>query len=207
MYAVSNLSSHAQATTRRSFDANAAAEDLSTSQRRDRLYESIGGPLMAWLYEEAETRGHDSHAMAHAIGSTPGYLNALRNGHKKTESIGQATIERMAAYLGVPPVVVKIVGGSLPASDFACAAQGDAELLNRTMKRIERDPVVRPMLRTSLTELPDTAQRVIAAMYGEISGRDVFAHCQIPEIVRHLQRASAIHLQAMREAGQLEEKH
>lgn len=162
---------------------------------------------MTWLYDEAEIRGHDSHAMAHTIGATTSYLNSLRNGHKRTECIGQRTVEQMAAYLGVPPVVVKIVGGVLPASDFVCADQSEEAVLLRTIQRIERDPVVRPLLRTSLSTLPTDAQRVVAALYAETSGQDVFAHCRIPDIVQHLQRASAIHEASLREAARQETKH
>ena len=44
-----------------------------------------------------------------------------------------------------------------------------------------------------MSQLTLSAKRALVAMYVEASGRDVFGMHQLPEMVRWLQRAAAIH--------------
>mgnify|MGYP001600330484 FL=1 len=82
-----------QATRRKTsqleFTAAQSCGSESKADRVERLYQSPGGPLMGWVFDEAHTRGHDVKEMAQALGVTYGYINQMRNGIRSTEGISQ----------------------------------------------------------------------------------------------------------------------
>lgn len=95
------------------------------SDRWKRLYGTPGGPLMGWLLEEAENRGMDLAALATELRVTVGYLAQLRSGIRDCANISREFAAVCAVFLGVPTVVVLIVGGHLKLVDFVCATDFD----------------------------------------------------------------------------------
>ena len=187
-----------------------SATDASVSEtpqeRQRRIYRAEGGPLMGWLEDEARARGHDQKTTCFHLGVTSGYLNQLRSGLRSTANIVQATCDSFAHYLGVPPIVVKVVSGQIRSSDFATRAQSEESLLMRAMLHIERDPAIGPMLRSRLRTLPVEAKRVVALMYGEVSGTDVLGTAKVPDMVHWLARAVDRHNDSALEAMQCDEE-
>ncbi len=90
----------------------------TAEQRVARLYASPGGPLVGWLYDECRRRGQEYRQMADALGVTYGYINQLRSGVRLVRQISDEFAVNCARYLGVPPVVVKMIAGRIPMSDF-----------------------------------------------------------------------------------------
>ncbi len=169
------------------------ASGESPKERVERLYAEDGGPLLGWLMDEAQLRGHLLNEMASALGVTYGYINQLRNGIRKVSNISNEFARSCANYLGVPPVVIKLVSGSISLSDFAWPAVDEDMVVERAFKRMLTDPNVRPSLPRHAQKLPVAAKRAMVMMYADITGVDIFGVRQLPDIVHWLQRAAIVH--------------
>ena len=177
-----------------------ALEDESREERVSRLYASPGGPLIGWLFDECRRRRQEYREMAACLGVTYGYVNQLRSGIRQARHISDDFAVSCAHYLGVPPVVVKMVAGRIPMSDFVTPREPEVDALDRAMAQMLDDPVARRNLPADMSQLTLSAKRALVAMYVEASGRDVFGMHQLPEMVRWLQRAATIHDESEAEA-------
>lgn len=90
-----------------------------------RIYRAECGPFMAWLLDEAVSRGMDGPALARELGVTTGYLAQLHNGVRQSASISSDFAAACGVFLGVPAVVVQVVAGRLTLLDFVCATDLD----------------------------------------------------------------------------------
>lgn len=95
------------------------------SERWKRIYRTTGGPLMAWLLDEAIGRNMDASALARELGVTTGYLAQLHSGVREPANISRDFAAACGAFLGVPAVVVQVVAGHLTLLDFVCATDLD----------------------------------------------------------------------------------
>ena len=181
------------ATPQKKYTPSPAAVEESKEERVSRLYASPGGPLIGWLFDECRRRRQEYREMAACLGVTYGYVNQLRSGIRQARHISDDFAVSCAHYLGVPPVVVKMVAGRIPMSDFVTPREPEVDALDRAMAQMLDDPVARRNLPADMSELTLSAKRALVAMYIEASGRDVFGMHQLPEMVRWLQRAAAIH--------------
>ena len=175
-------------------DTSKRSEPIETPKERvERLYAEDGGPLLGWLMDEAQLRGQLLNEMASALGVTYGYINQLRNGIRKVSNISNEFARSCANYLGVPPVVIKLVSGSISLSDFAWPAVDEDMVVERAFQRMLCDPNVRPSLPRNAHKLPVPAKRAMVMMYADITGVDIFGVRQLPDIVHWLQRAAIVH--------------
>ncbi|WP_236676823.1 helix-turn-helix domain-containing protein [Aquariibacter lacus] len=170
------------------------------AQRVTRLYATEGGPLIGWLYDECRRRGQEFREMAAALGVTYGYINQLRSGIRQVRQISDDFAVRCANYLGVPPVVVKMVAGRIPMSDFVHPREPLQDAIDRAMARMLDDPAARHILPADMSGLSLDAKQSLVAMYQECTGHDLLGACQLPELVRWLQRAAMIHDESEAEA-------
>lgn len=179
----------------------AAAKTKKSSQKKDetaaervsRLYSYPGGPLVGWLFDEARRRGQDYKDMAAELGVTYGYINQLRSGLRSPAHISQEMADGCARYLGVPTIVVKLVAGRIMLSDFLYPDESEADTLDRALRQVQDDPKVRQLVPYELALFPQDAKKVIALLYSEATGQDVLGVRELPEMLRTLQRAAAIH--------------
>ena len=165
----------------------------SAEERVSRLYTAEGGPLLNWLWDEARRRQLTIQDLAREVGVTSGYLHQLKTGFRKTSQISKPFASAVAEYLGVPTVVVLILSGYLTMSDFAVRAESEDVMLERAMRLIQDDPVMRSSIPVDLSQLSVDAKRAVALMYEEVSGKDVFQTHGLPDMVRWLQRAALEH--------------
>jgi len=177
-------------------------------ERVRRIYQARGGPIIGWLVDEARRRGHDMQMMSRELGVTYGYINQLRSGHRSTENLSQGVVDACARYLGVAPIVVKIVAGIVTMHDFSQQQESAEEQVERINRRLLDDPVVRAAVPVDIAHLDKDAKRALAFLYAESSATDVFDLRGLPDIVRWLQRAAVIHdeseglaLEAQRQAN------
>lgn len=177
-----------------------ASANETPEERVTRLYATPGGPLIGWLYDECRRRGHDYRHMAEALGVTYGYINQLRSGLRHVRQISDDFAVSCARYLGVPPVVVKMIAGRIPMSDFVHPQVPLQDALDRAMAQMLDDPVARHVLPADMSGLSLEAKQSLVAMYLECSGRDLLGARQLPELVRWLQRAATIHDESEGEA-------
>ncbi|MEO7032112.1 MAG: hypothetical protein ABI351_01135 [Herbaspirillum sp.] len=165
----------------------------SNEERVQRLYNSDGGPLVGWLFDEARRRRQDYKMMARELGVTYGYINQLRTGMRSPAQISQEMAEACGRYLGVPTVVVKLVCGSLRMSDFASRQENKEEVIERGLRQIQDDLRVRKLLPCNLHELSFEAKEAIVMLYAQTAGHDVMGLNELPGMLQLLQRAAVIH--------------
>lgn len=99
--------------------------DETATQRWQRLYRTEGGPLMAWLLDEAVAQKMDLQMLARELGVTTGYLSQLHCGQRSTADISHRFAAACGVFLKVPCVVVQVVAGRLTLLDFVCASDLD----------------------------------------------------------------------------------
>lgn len=172
----------------------------SPEQRVERLYATPGGPLIGWLYDECRRRGQEYREMAMALGVTYGYINQLRTGVRQTHNISDDFAFSCARYLGVPPVVVKVIAGRIPLSDFVSPNESPEDAADRAMAQMLDDPLVRQVLPADLSGLSLEAKQALVSMYVEYSGRDLVGFKSLPEMVKWLQFAVSVHEKSCAEA-------
>jgi transcriptional regulator with XRE-family HTH domain len=165
----------------------------SADQRVSRLYNAEGGPLIGWLLDEAHRRQMDLQDMARAVGVTYGYINQLRTGIRKSSQISKCFAIACARFLRVPTVIILLISGSLTMSDFSVHAESEEAMLERAMRLIQDDPVIRSGVPVNLSNLCLDGKKAVAALYAEVSGKDVFQTHQLPDMLRWLQRAALDH--------------
>lgn len=160
--------------------------------RRDEVlsfYRAQGGPLLAWLKEEASRRGDSLSKLAHALGVEVSYLLALQAGRRHTAHIGQEFADSCAQYLGVPAIVVKLLAGRICPGDFVTPGSTQQVWRRRALTQLSQDPVFGPLLPADLSAQSGQLQDAVIALYGEATGIDVHQHRRLPVILQHLQRA------------------
>ncbi|TVT50493.1 MAG: hypothetical protein FHP94_03145 [Denitromonas halophila] len=170
----------------------------SAEQRVQRLYSAKGGPLISWLFDEARARGMQINAMADQLGVTYGYINQLRSGIRDTAAIGQGFAEACGRFLGVPPVVVKLLGGRIVLSDFVAPNESEEQLVGRAFRAMLEDPVARKCLPADVNGLPADARRALVLMYVESSGNVLFQLDSLPVMLKHLHSAALVHGENLR---------
>ena len=171
----------------------ASSPELTSSSRVAQLYANKGGPLIGWLEEEAARKGHELKELAGELGLTVSHLRQLKAGLRRTDVIKPALVQACARYLGVPPIVVKLLAGQIRMNDFVCPNQSKEQIIERAFARMAANPQVRQILPMNLTGLPVEAKKAMVLLYAEVSGEDVMGYQQLPDVVRWLQRAVLIH--------------
>lgn len=179
----------------------AVSPQESPEQRLMRLYTAEGGPLLGWLSEECDRRGQTRRELAEELGVTYSYIYQLRCGVRQTRHLSSEVTSACARYLGVPPVVVKLLAGVLQMSDFAWPTQSEETVMDKALDTMKLDPVARTLLPADVKSLPLSAKRSLALMYAESSRQDVFGVRQLPDVLQWLQRAAVIHDENEARAG------
>lgn len=174
-------------------DNGQASAQETPEQRLVRLYTAKGGPLLGWLFEECDRRGQTRLEMTDELGVTYSYIYQLRCGVRQTRHLSSEVAGACARYLGVPPVVVKLLAGVIPMTDFTWPSQSEDDVIDRALDSMKSDPVARALLPAEVKSLPLEAKRAFALLYSESSGQDVFGARRLPDVLQWLQRAALIH--------------
>ena len=174
-------------------DGQSASTPESAEQRLMRLYAAEGGPLLGWLFDECDRRGQTRRDMADELGVTYSYVYQLRCGVRQTRHLSPEVAGACARYLGVPPVVVKLLAGVIPMADFVWPSQSEEEVVDRALDTMRLDPVARTLLPAGVKSLPLTAKRALVLIYTESSRQDVLGVRHLPDVLHWLQRAALVH--------------
>ena len=154
-------------------DFKPAPEGESDFDRVERLYKSPGGVLIGWLEDDAQKQGHDFREMAEALGVTMGYILQLRSGIRRVQDITHDFCASCAKYLGVPTIAVKVLAGVVRLTDFLNPAQTEEESIERAIRKMQDDPVIRQAVPMDLSSLSLEAKKAIVLLYTETSMQDV----------------------------------
>lgn len=181
---------------------DAETDEAALRARTMRCYRHPGGPLLGWLADEAKRRGHTGQAMSEALGVTAGYLHQLKSGHRQLANVSDAFAKSCARYLGVPPIVVKLLAGCVSVSDFLRPAASEPQTIERAFRAMLDDPAVRQLLPLNVDQLPPEARKALVMMYAEVTHSDVFGVRELPTLLRYLQQAAVVHDENLESAGQ-----
>jgi len=102
---------------------------------------------LGWMFDEARKRAMPLNEMAAALGVTYGYINQLMNSVRKTEDMSHDFCVKVARWLGVPTISVKIVAGVVRLSDFLQPAESEESAIERAIDHIQGDPIIRQAVR------------------------------------------------------------
>lgn len=147
-------------------------------------------PLLRALLREAQRRGHQLQQMAGSLGCTDDYVHQLRTGVRETRHIGQEFAENAAGYLGIPPVLVKLLAGRLNVRDFAWPQRSREEDIAESLASLRDDPVVGTLVPDALDRADPEVQEFVATLYMECSGEAPHRVRALPRMLDYLQRAA-----------------
>jgi transcriptional regulator with XRE-family HTH domain len=165
-------------------------------ERAGRLHRFPGGPLVGWLFDEARRRDEQIVELATALGVTTGFLAQLQNGQRDASHISADLAAACAKYLGVPPIVVKLVSGNIAMSDFLCPSESEEVTVDRALQQVVGDPRLRRSVPVDLLSLPLNAKKAIVFLFQEYSSVDCLSAQRLPNLVHWMQRAAMVHDEA-----------
>lgn len=186
-------------------DAPDDSDMESEASRRERVmtcYRHPGGPLLGWLADEAKRRGQTGQAMAESLGVTAGYIHQLRTGHRHLCNISDGFARSCARYLGVPPIVVKLLAGRIAVTDFLNPEVSEEALIERGFRSMLGDASVRELMPVDLDVLSPDARRALVMLYAEVTHADIFGARGLPNMLRYLQQAAVVHDENLESAEQ-----
>jgi transcriptional regulator with XRE-family HTH domain len=169
-----------------------SSDVMQQAERVESFHRGPGGAIMGWLFDEARSRQMTLLEMAAELKVTYGYINQLRNGIRKTEDVNHEFCYSAARFLGVPAIAVKIVAGVVRMSDFLHPAESEETAVERAIRQIQDDPVIRQAVPVDLSALSFEAKKAVALIYVQSSSRDVLGLKELPAIVHWCQRAAAL---------------
>ncbi len=168
----------------------AGPQGESPSQRLERLYRHPGGPLMGWLGDEANRKGHSPLEMSRALGVTQGYVLQLCHGLRNIQHVSQEFLDACGQYLGVPTIVCKVVSGNIRMSDFLHRTDAEQETVDCCIKQLMDDPEQSKVLPDDPMALEIVTRRALVLMHMTVEKNDFLGVKGLPAIVQWLQRCA-----------------
>ena len=173
--------------------SSTAASTASARARVDALYATPGGPLLGWLYEQSQRRGHDQQRLARELGVTSSYLRMLARGVRQTSCISHDFACACARYLGVPPVVVKLIAGHLRVTDFGWPQPSGGQWEARAVDLLQAHLAARREDGPDLTRASPELQQAWLVLKDTGLLSDLLNLRELPACVQWLQRAATHH--------------
>ena len=171
----------------------AAEQPEAPAARMSRLYRHPGGPLVAWLLDDARLRLHNAAKLAAELGVSIEELNLLEHGQALTLLRHRAFIASVARYLGIPPITARLLTGDISIRDFATVAEPEEVVIEREFARFCANPQLRALVPEACDEPSLDFKRFlldIHATHRELDWPDL---PRLPEVLRWLQRAAVVH--------------
>lgn len=179
----------------------------ANTRRRTVSTTKVNDPsLIRALVKEANRRGHQLQDMAKALGCTYSYIAQLRGGFRKTEHIGQDFAEKVAAYLGIPPALVKVLAGRVTLSDFLWPQRDPQQDIADCLEALRQDPVVGCYVPNELDEAAPEVQRFVWQLYTECAERHPTPSRELPRMMYYLQRATVESAEYEQELAELRDQ-
>lgn len=171
----------------------AAEQPESPAQRLLRLHRHPAGPLVAWLLDDAKLRLHSAAKLAEELGVSGKELDLLERGQALTLLRHRAFIAKVARYLGIPPITVRLLTGDITIRDFATTAEPEEVVIEREFARFCANPQLRALVPDSCNEPSLDYKRFLLDVHATHRDLDWPDLPRLPEILRWLQRAAVMH--------------
>ncbi len=171
----------------------AAEQPEAPTARMSRLYRHPGGPLVAWLFDDARLRLHSAAKLAEELGVSIEELKLLERGHALTLLRHRAFIASVARYLGIPPITARLLTGDITIRDFATVAEPEEQVIEREFARFCANPQLRALIPEACDETSLDFKRFLLDVHATHRELDWPDLPRLPEVLRWLQRAAVVH--------------
>jgi hypothetical protein len=142
-----------------------------------------GAILIQLIFQTANNRNLKASSVCEALGVTYGYFSSLRAGNKPISHIGDDFTERIATFLGLPKVAVKLAAGQLRLEDFYYSGNKIHSQLEAALRFIISDPHYGPKMPLSALSVEPEIQLFLVSLYEDATGKIVLSGKVTPEDV------------------------
>ena len=171
----------------------AAEQPEAPAARMSRLYRHPGGPLVAWLFDDARLRLHSLAKLAEELGVSIDEIGLLEHSQAPELLRDRIFMTKAARYLGVPPITARLLTGDITIRDFATVAEPEERVIEREFARFCANPQLRALIPEACDAPSLDYKRFlldIHATHRELDWPDL---PRLPEILKWLQRAAVVH--------------
>ena len=180
-------------------DAALAAFDQAAEQseppavRMLRLYRHSGGPLVAWLLDDARLRLHSAAKLAEELGVSAQQIGWLAHCQAPELLFDRTFIAKAARYLGIPPITARLLTGDISIRDFSTCAEPEDVVIEREFARFCANPQLRALIPDACDEPSLDYKRFLLDVHATHRELDWPDLPRLPEVLRWLQRAAVVH--------------
>ena len=171
----------------------AAEQPEAPTARMSRLYRHPGGPLVAWLLDDARLRLHSAAKLAQELGLSIEELKLLEHGQAPELLRHHGLITKAAHYLGIPPITARLLTGDISIRDFATVAEPEGVVIEREFARFCANPQLRALVPEACDETSLDYKRFLLDVHATHRELDWPDLPRLPEVLRWLQRAAVVH--------------
>ena len=171
----------------------AAEQPEAPTARMSRLYRHPGGPLVAWLFDDARLRLHSAAKLAEELGVSIEELKLLEHGQALDLLGNRAFMTKAARYLGIPPITARLLTGDITIRDFATMAEPEEVVIEREFARFCAKPQLRALIPEACDEPSLDFKRFLLDVHATHRDLDWPDLPRLPEMLRWLQRAAVVH--------------
>ena len=168
----------------------AAEQPEAPAARMSRLYRHPGGPLVAWLFDDARLRLHNETMLAHQLGVSIEELKLLEHGQAPERLGDRGLLAKVARYLGIPPITARLLTGDITIRDFATPAESEEVVIEREFARFCANPQLRALIPEACDEPSLDFKRFLLDIHATHRELDWPHLPRLPEILKWLQRAA-----------------
>lgn len=151
-----------------------------------------GSRLLAALLQQANCRDHSLAVLAAELGCTPGYLSQLRNDTRCTTNVSQKFVDAAARYLGVPPIIIKVLAEQVRAEDFAMAGDGFDSRVDQTLQFIRDDGALGASMPGDILSASREMKLFVIECYREATGIDLTPGISLTRRLRDVMEAALV---------------
>ena len=173
------------------FDQTAEQPEPPRDRMR-RLYRHPGGPLVAWLLDDARLRLHSAAKLAQELGLSIEELKLLQHGQAPELLRDRGLITKAAHYLGIPPITARLLTGDITIRDFATVAETEDQLIEREFARFCANPQLRALVPEACDAPSLDYKRFLLDVHATHRELDWPDLPRLPEVLRWLQRAAVV---------------
>ena len=132
-----------------------------------------GAVLISLIFQAASARNLKPSDVCEELGISYSHFSSLRSGGKAIPHIGEDFLERIAGFLQLPKVVVKLAAGQLKLEDFYHIGDKMNLYIEPALRFIQADPKIGATLPLSAFSADKDLQLFLITLYEQATGKVV----------------------------------
>jgi len=130
-----------------------------------------GAALVGLIMEARASRGLTYEQVAKQLRMHRNYLLLLRKGKREISNVSNETMESIASFLGIAPVLAMLAGGQLRLEHFYQSPEVLHQSLGQALTFIQRDPDLGPYMPATAFSADADLQGFILLLYERATGK------------------------------------